>query len=277
MSPIRTTDAPARRTLERSLVELLPFIERSVRCCARRYRLDAADAEELEGQIKLRLLEDDCAVLRQFRGTSRLTTYLTKVIVNLTLDHLRREGRWRPSAGALREGRVAVELEELIYRDGCSLSEAHQILGDRHAGGVELAELERLAAVLRPRRQVRVLHMRNPPERAVTDNGEDRLLEAERRRQRQAVTGLLSQALAELDRQDRLLLKLRYEDGLTVRSIAHRVGERPRALYSRFQTLLRRLRSRLEAAGVSPKLVAEGLGRLDSGLLLAATGGGRAA
>jgi len=260
MAPARP--APAGHPhpeLARRLLDLLPFIERTVRGCARRYRLDEADAEELEGQIKLRLLEDDCAVLRKFRGTSRLTTYLTKVIFNLTLDHLRRRGRWRPSAGALRLGRVAVELEELIYRDGYTLGEAEGVLADRHRGEGRLADLERIAARLRPRQPVRVLRMENPPEKRVTETGEHRLLRAEDRRQRERLARHLAAALAELESPDRLLIRLRFEEGLTVRSIARRVGERPRTLYSRFHSLLRQLRARLESAGVTPALVAEGL------------------
>src|SRR5207253_6568891 len=60
-------------------------------------------------------------VLRSYRGTARIETYLTTVARNLVLDGRRRvHGKWRPSAGARRFGPPGIELERLIAHQGFS-------------------------------------------------------------------------------------------------------------------------------------------------------------
>jgi RNA polymerase sigma factor for flagellar operon FliA len=62
----------------------------------RRHRLSTDQQAELEAHVRLKLLEDDYAILRRFQGRSSLGTYLTVVIGNLAHDHARRErARWR--------------------------------------------------------------------------------------------------------------------------------------------------------------------------------------
>jgi hypothetical protein len=53
---------------EAQLVENLPLIERIVGALARRYGMGDDDAAELSSAIKLRIVEDDYAVFRKFRG-----------------------------------------------------------------------------------------------------------------------------------------------------------------------------------------------------------------
>ena len=75
--------------------------------------------------VRLKLLQDDYAVLRKYRGASSQTTFLTVVISNLFRDHrIKHWGKWRPSAEAKRHGEVAVRLEAAIYRDGQSFEQA---------------------------------------------------------------------------------------------------------------------------------------------------------
>ena len=84
---------------------------------------DAAD--EFASWARLRLFEDDCAVLRKFRGESTIRTYLTTVLVHLFLDWRNAQwGRWRPTASARRLGPLAIELERLVLRDGRDYEEA---------------------------------------------------------------------------------------------------------------------------------------------------------
>ena len=62
----------------------------------------------------------------------------------------------------------------------------------------------------------------------------------------------LERALAQLDASDRLLLRLRFDEGLSVPEIARALGQgSPFPLYRRIDKLLLRLRSALLAVGVS--------------------------
>jgi RNA polymerase sigma factor (sigma-70 family) len=62
--------------------------------------------------------------------------------------------------------------------------------------------------------------------------------------------GELVRAMASLDADDRLLLKMRYCDRQTVPQIAQRLGLEAKPLYARMRRLLGRVRARLERAGL---------------------------
>src|SRR6185503_19815484 len=117
------------------LLANLSLLRDLVAFLARRYRLDAERSEELESFVRLRLVEDDYAILRSWRQHSTLKTYLTVVVQRLFHDYCNQLwGKWRASAAALRLGPVAEALEELLYHEGLTFAEACQVIGAR--GGV---------------------------------------------------------------------------------------------------------------------------------------------
>jgi DNA-directed RNA polymerase specialized sigma24 family protein len=73
---------------------------RSVCTTARKRKLQEAEAEELASAVKIKLFEDDCAVIRNFRGESKLSTYLHVLIDRATLDICTKR---RSSYGVCRE------------------------------------------------------------------------------------------------------------------------------------------------------------------------------
>src|SRR5262249_26292549 len=97
------------------LLQHLPWIERAAGGLCRRHALDPDECDDFASYTKARLLDDDYAVLRKFRGESALTTYLTVVLSMFFRDYrVSRWGRWRPSAAARRRGPLAVRLETLV-------------------------------------------------------------------------------------------------------------------------------------------------------------------
>ena len=113
---------------ERLLLKHLDEIDQLVRTWGRRRHLSPAEQEDFAGFVRLRLIEDDYAVLRKFQERSTLWTYLSSVIGRLSLDYCAEQwGRWRPSA-ADRLGPEAVALERLVTRDGHTLDEAIAIV-----------------------------------------------------------------------------------------------------------------------------------------------------
>src|SRR5687767_3490167 len=120
------TVAPAMaQTAEEQFLDGLEEIDRAARFVARRAGLDPGDADDLSATVKLRLIEDDYAILRRFGGRCALGTYIASIAHRIVADEWAHvHGRWRPSAEARRLGETAVVLERLLRRDGRTLDDA---------------------------------------------------------------------------------------------------------------------------------------------------------
>lgn len=234
----------------------LPFIDRVVVSICRRNAFPPDESEDFASWAKLRLVDDDFAVFRKFQSRSSLSTYLTTVIVNLFRDYrIHRWGKWRPSAEAKRLGTVAVQLETLIARDGRTVGEAIAHLQTSFGVDRSVADLERMAAQL-PLRTRRRFEGEEALAAVVsgesTDSGVE---EAERRATERLAESALARALGTLEPVDRLVLKLRFADGLAIVDIASMLGEPARPLYSRIERALAKLRRVLEGEGLEASRV----------------------
>src|SRR6266498_3959783 len=115
------------------LEENLELIERLIRFIARRQRLDESEWEEFSSVVKLRLVENDYAVIRKFEGRSRLSTFIAIVVKRMFLDYRIHDwGKWHASAEAKRLGDLAVELEQFLHRDGRTIDEVLPVLRARY-------------------------------------------------------------------------------------------------------------------------------------------------
>jgi len=223
----------------------LPTIESLVHMVARQQRMSWAETEEFASIVRLRLIEDDYAILRKFRGGSSLRTYLTVVIARQALDY--RDacwGRWRPTRAARRLGRAGVTLEKLIVRDGLSPEEAWRTL--QEDGVSDSGALRAFAAGLQPRLRRHYVSIDDLDEchAGSIDPDVDNIMRDHR------VAAALAGALRTLPAADSRLLRLRFAEGLSISTIARTEGLDQASLYRRVATLLRRLRRDLEARGI---------------------------
>jgi RNA polymerase sigma factor for flagellar operon FliA len=210
---------------EAIFLEHLPYVEHVVRFIVRRHALDSWDAQDFDAWVKLRLIEGDYAVFRKFRGQSKLTTFLTTVVHNLHRDfRIRRWGKWRPSAAAKRLGESGVQLETLLYRDGYSLTEAVRLLRENYEAESTTEELERMAAELRPRFSRRFESEESLLDAVAAERADTRVLEGENVARVSGLLERLQLAMAELDSEDRVILRMRFEDGLSIAAIARELG-----------------------------------------------------
>jgi RNA polymerase sigma factor (sigma-70 family) len=240
-----TSDLPPRELL----LANLPLVRELVTFFGRRRRLDNAEIEEAESFVRLRLIEDDYAIVRQWRGDSSFRTYLTVVVQRRVHDYC--DGawgrRWRASARARRLGPLAVELEALLYRDGSSFEEACAVLASRH--GVSRASLEALREKLPTRRnspRLQTLGEREDKAPSPAPNPEE---EALRRAEEEAVGEVVSASLRRLAARDRLLLRLRFRAGLSLAEIARGLGVTRKRLERRLGKILASLLDDVERAG----------------------------
>jgi len=237
----------------------LDTIERALAFISSRYRLSAEDREEFASYAKLKLIEDDYAVLRKFQGRSSARTYLAIVLGRLYLDFRTQQwGRWRPSAEATRQGPVAVLFERLTIRDGHGFDDACELMRAQHGVDMTREELSALASRL-PARVKRRFDTVDALVDMPADGADADQDVAEREREAAAarVSAALRQALAGVDAQDRLILAMRFEDGRTVADIAATLRLDQRSLYTRVNRLLAQLRDALESAGVDAGAVVD--------------------
>lgn len=235
---------------ERLFLEHLDYIERVIAFIVRRHALRHLDAQDFEGWVKLRLVQRDYAVLRKFRGRSKLTTFLTTVIHNLYRDfRIRQWGKWRPSAAARRLGEVGEQLEALLYRDRYSLAEAAAALRENYDLDRTTGEIEELAAQLRPRFSRRFESERALVHAVSPERTEENLLAHEQSVLWSRVHSQVRKEIRCLGSEDRLILRMRFEEGLTVAAIARELDLDQRRLYARVHRLLREIRRRVEAGG----------------------------
>jgi len=238
----------ARQMLESNL----DLIQDLIRHVARRHRLRAEEAEEFSSYVWLKMVEGDHRIFRGFRGRSSLRTFLATVVHRLFLDFRTQAwGKWRPCAEAHRLGEDAVELDRLVSRDGHSLESALEVLQRRRGIASRdelLAFAGRIPARRRPRQEgEEAFHVLSS-----TASADELILERERRAQLRKATDSLVRALRELPARDRLILRMRYQDGWTVRKIASVLEIEDRRLYRRLKQCLGRLRTTLEREGVAP-------------------------
>jgi RNA polymerase sigma factor (sigma-70 family) len=228
----------------------LPLIEAVVAVIARRHHLSPEDADDFGSVVKLKLLESECAVLRKFANRSSVRTYLTVVIQRMFLDHrIRAWGKWRPSAGARRAGPVAILLERLTTRDGHSFENACSIMQVTHQVKWERRQLEELYARLpaRVRRQM----VSDAALETLADPGDlerDAIVDELGTRHRR-IGEYLGRLVEDLPPEDRLVLRLKFAEGLTLAAVARATGLPQRLLYPKMDRLLRDLRLRLEQCG----------------------------
>jgi RNA polymerase sigma factor (sigma-70 family) len=251
----------------------LVLIERVIAWVCSRRCLRAADAEDFASTVKLRLIENDYAVLGRFEGRSSLKTYLTAVINHLYLDYQRqRFGKWRPSAEARRLGPVALRLEVLLYRDGLSFQEAVGVLQTNFQVAESRDTLYDLSRKL-PHRSLR--RDGDGSDSTPREPGPSALEEAERQILAERTLGALRRALARLPARDRIVLRLHVESGLSLADVARALNEPQKPLYRRRDTLLRQLREDLEQDGIRDRDAQELLAALDwnSALTVVAEGG----
>lgn len=241
---------------ENLLLANLGLVQRVVRFIARRHHLTATEAEDFASLAQIKLIENDYGVLRAFKGESTLQTYLATVLTRTFLDdRTARWGRWRPSAVAKRLGQTAQLLERLIVRDGLTEDAAVETARTNHQVPESAVDLRALLRKLPAR----------VPRRPPTDQLEDlpdpspgadaALLASERNAAQDRIHTALLRALDPLEPRERLILKMRYQDGSQVNEIATAIGQDAKPLYAIIKKLIARLRDAMTREGIDAREV----------------------
>jgi RNA polymerase sigma factor (sigma-70 family) len=246
---------------QRLFTDNLEKIEKLVRISARRHHLSAVEQQDFAGYVHVELLKDDCATLRKFQNRSSWWTFLAAVIEKLALDFLiEKWGRWRPSAMAEKLGPVAVILDRLVHRDGHPLEEALEIVRAHHAGHLTPGELRAMWAQIPSRPRTTEVGEEAAAAVSSTDSSEMHVDDAERTQEIARLERVLLEVFQALAPQDRVMIALRYDHGLSAAEIAKVMNTSVPTLHRRLDRSLKELRARLSAGGFDPREISSLIG-----------------
>ncbi len=234
------------------------LIEQVIAFTVRRNRLNADDAEDFSQCVFVELIDNDYARLRKLKDLSCLRSFLITTVQHLHQDFRNKKwGKWRASAEATRQGRIAVLLERLMVRDGYTFGEACEVIRTNHGLGVSDAELERVRALLPMReRRARADETEAETLRAAEISAESAAMLAEGRSEAARFWNTLDRLVAGLDPQDRVIIEMRFEQGLTLAQISRVLHLEQPKLYRHWQDLRRMLRERLQEEGFAASEIA---------------------
>jgi RNA polymerase sigma factor for flagellar operon FliA len=260
-STVQFPDDEIPETGEAIFASQLELIDRVIAWVSHRNRLNTTDSEDFASHARLKLIEDDYAILRKFQRRSSLKTFLNITLQRIYIDYLiAARGKWRPSAAALELGHVAILLEKLLFHDGYTVDQAFEILTTNHGFDVTRAYIETVVTQL-PVRPKRGEESDDELEQRPSGASADVLVsQQERRRAAERILRVLREQLALLSEQDRLIVRLHFEEGMSFAQIAKLLQLDQKSLYPRKSQLLQKLQDGLVAAGVSRVEVRDLLG-----------------
>lgn len=242
----------------------LAVVEKTIAFACRRFRLDLDDADEFGAIVKLKLVEDDYAILRKYEQRCQFATFISVVVQRMALDYrIHTWGKWHVSAEAKRLGPLAMDLDRLLHRDGRTVAEALVILAPKHEGLT--AEALQVLAERLPRRppRHRAVQLDDAVPVAVTrgDTVEERVRARDRRGASERLSALMTAVIEKMPEDERLILQLRFEGGMAVSQISRVLGIEQKLLYRRLERRMRDIRAELERAGIEPGDALDLIGR----------------
>jgi hypothetical protein len=226
----------ATEVFERVLREQRPHVARLVQDIARHYHLAAHEITEFSTLVEHTLERNDYELLRAFDRRSAWETYISTVVTRLFFEfQLELWGQWRPSAASQVLGPAAMLLEELVLRDHLPLADAIDLMRTTHRVDLSPHRIELLA---------RELHLPGHRDLHEPSTASGAIAEAELAHE-PAIRVALSDAIALLSPEDRLLLAMRYVDRQPITRIAKILRAAPRPLQRQIEQAKEVLRSSL--------------------------------
>lgn len=238
------------------LLENLPLIRQITASICRRRGMETEDIEDFISEVQLRLISDDYAIIRAFRRRSSFPTFLAAVVTRQLLDYRnRRWGKWHASAEAERLGDTAIAVERALYRDRQTVDEALAALSGEHPE-LTREDIEELRARLPRRLRRKMVNLDEATAVAAPDVQPD----AGHSETAARISDVVARYINTLPKDERLILKLRFDADMAVAEISRALSVDQQLLYRRYYKHFRQLRAALEQAGVAAGDVAALIG-----------------
>jgi len=241
----------------------LALIDTIIDRVCRRSRLLGADAEDFKSTVKVALIDDDYALLRNAAQRSSLPAYLTVVVQRMAVDErIRAFGRWQTSAAARRFGKAGILAETLLRRDRRTVAEALPLVRalDPSMTHERLEEIARTLPERSGRPRAVDLGADGVEKLATSESADARTVAGDVSRLADRASRAVREALDALPVEDRMLIRFRFGSSMSIADISRILRLPQRPLYRRLEALLAGLRRVLGDAGVDNASVEELIG-----------------
>ena len=227
------------------------------------------EALELSNRVMDKLKDKNCRVLRQFKGNSRLSTYITAIIANQAVDLIRKKrGRGREKERAKQFGDRGLQIYELAVVEGRSPSEIFRIIESDRGISLSQEDIEMMVDKIKGKRNSDISIEENnhtvkkgsfvdekgePVVPDLKSNPEETFLVKQQREKRMEI---FNHIISRLNGEERLILKMRFHlddmDGSAkIERISEVLGISKKAVYSRIGRTLKKCKDMIQQMGVN--------------------------
>lgn len=226
------------------------------------------EALELSNRVLDTLQRNDYRVLKEFKGNSRLTTYLTAIISRHAVDLIRKKlGRDREKERAKEWGDVGLLVYQRVIKNGYPLGDVFNELRTNGTFSGSMEELETMVHKIKGKNPhtphssngnsvVKNGKTINENEYVIPDTkGDPQEILMEKQR-KEKIHQVLQSIIAPLSGEERLLLRMRFpaheeEKPKSVEQVSHALGITQKAVYKRITRLMKKCRDKLQQEGVT--------------------------
>jgi len=232
------------------------------------------EALELSNHVLDILKHDDYKALRQFKGNSKIGTYMTAIIARQSVDIIRKKlGRNREKERAKHLGKIGIAIYEQVIRRSSPISETFRELKKSGEFQGSLEDFETLVEKIKGRKTpltaapgdgensaVKNGFLRHPDlddeEWIIPDNNRNPETLMMKEQHDHQVKQLLKNIVEQLNGEERLILRLRFPTGEEEKSakvgqIAGMLHMSEKAVYKRIGRILSKCKTIISKNGVS--------------------------
>ena len=216
---------------------------------------DEVDQGSLVNDVIDRLRADNYKVLQDFKGHSKLTTYIGTIISNSVVDLIRKQkGRNRAKDRAMAMGLIGEKLYELVLEKGFPVEEAYEYLKEKHHITETFEEIEITLERIRGRKTGLIpVDSIEKPELATGDDPENELT---KKQGNELAKNALNQILSELSNEEKFIIRMRFplsedEEPKGIPEIARILGLTEKAVDGRIRRILAKCKEMVLRNGLS--------------------------
>jgi RNA polymerase sigma factor (sigma-70 family) len=251
----------------------LSLIDIIIRKITIKYNLQQTEFDDFKSTVYDRLVDNDYKILRNYKGSRIARSYLIMVIRNIFIDHYRKKSgvRVRSSTIAEQLGEPAITLERLLKYKGYTLDQAYEMFQTSYSNLRKTAptrdSLEKIVTQLKIKPKVKLVLLDDYDsynQLTVTETPGDVMVQQELLRNKKRVIEMIAHIRNKLNPEDKLIIKFRFVDDLSLSEIARRLKTTRYNAAMHLERILSSLKNELIKQGIKKEEMKELIENFDT-------------